>query len=254
MTGSRRNVDGLASLGPTVSVWAHPDDETYLAGGVYAAMRDQGVRVVCVTATRGEAGGPATDAASRSALGQVRTRELDEALAVLGVGEHHWLGHQDGECAQVDREVAADQIAQVLDEVQPQTVLTFGPDGFTGHADHRAVSQWVDLAVRRSTATPTVLHAVATEAALAVDHELTHDFGVYDEGWPRICGPEELAIDLALEGSELSRKVQALLCQASQTAGLVEAVGIDRFTAWVASECFATAPPPEAGSAGTMVS
>ena len=166
MTGSQRDVDGLASLGPTVSVWAHPDDETYLAGGVYAALRDHGVRVVCVTATRGEAGGPGTDAASRSALGQVRTRELDEALAVLGVGEHHWLGHQDGECAQVDSEVAADQIAQVLDEVQPQTVLTFGPDGFTGHADHRAVSHWVDLAVRRSTATPTVLHAVATEAAL----------------------------------------------------------------------------------------
>jgi len=252
MSGSQRNVDGLASLGPTVSVWAHPDDETYLAGGVYAALRDHGVRVVCVTATRGEAGGPGTDAASRSALGQVRTRELDEALAVLGVGEHHWLGHQDGECAQVDSEVSANQIAQVLDEVKPQTVLTFGPDGFTGHADHRAVSHWVDLAVRRSTATPTVLHAVATEAALAVDHQLTHDLGVYDEGWPRICDPGELVIDLALEGSGLSRKVQALLCQASQTGGLVEAVGIDRFTAWVASECFAPAPTPDADSAGTM--
>jgi LmbE family N-acetylglucosaminyl deacetylase len=253
MRGSRSDVDGLASLGPTVSVWAHPDDETYLAGGVYAALRDHGVRVVCVTATRGEAGGPGTDAVSRSALGQVRTRELDEALAVLGVGEHHWLGHQDGECAQVDSEVAADQIVQVLDEVQPQTVLTFGPDGFTGHADHRAVSHWVDLAVRRSRATPTLLHAVATDAALAVDHELTYDFGVYGEGWPRICEPEELVVDLALAGSELSRKVQALLCQGSQTGGLVEAVGIDRFTAWVASECFAPAPAHEAGS-GTMVS
>ena len=56
MMGSRSDVDGLAPLGPTVSVWAHPDDETYLAGGVYAALRDQGVRVVCATATRGEAG------------------------------------------------------------------------------------------------------------------------------------------------------------------------------------------------------
>ena len=86
MTGSQDNVDGLASLGPTVSVWAHPDDETYLAGGVYAALRDHDVRVVCVTATRGEAGGPGTDAASRSALGRVRTYELEQALALLGVG------------------------------------------------------------------------------------------------------------------------------------------------------------------------
>ena len=61
-----------------------------------------------------------------------------------------------------------------------------------------------------------------------------------------------MLIDLALQGTELSRKVQALLCQASQTGGLVDAVGIDRFTAWVASECFA--PAPGAGSAGTMVS
>jgi LmbE family N-acetylglucosaminyl deacetylase len=162
------------------------------------------------------------------------------------VDEHHWLGHQDGECAQVDPEVAADQIARVLDEVRPQTVLTFGPDGFTGHADHRAVSHWVDLAVGRFAATPRVLHAVATESALWVDEALTKDFGVYDEGWPRICAPEELVIDLGLDGDTLSRKVQALLCQASQTHGLVEAVGIERFTAWVASECFAPAAPPGA--------
>ena len=246
---SQQGAVDLSSLGPTVSVWAHPDDETYLAGGVSAALRDLGVRVVCVTATRGEAGGPGSDAESRAALGQVRTRELEEALAVLGVEEHHWLGHQDGECAQVDPDVAADQIARVLDEVQPQTVLTFGPDGFTGHADHRAVSQWVDLAVRRTFATPRVLHAVATESALWVDEALTNDFGVYDEGRPRICKPEDLVVNLDLDGDELSRKVEALLCQASQTSGLVDAVGIDRFTAWVASECFA--PAPMAGSVGT---
>jgi len=249
---SPRGATDLSSLGTTLSVWAHPDDETYLAGGVSAALRDLGVRVVCVTATRGEAGGPESDPDSRAALGRVRTRELEEALAVLGVEEHHWLGHQDGECAQVDPEAAADQIAHVLAEVQPQTVLTFGPDGFTGHADHRAVSHWVDLAVRRSTAEPQVLHAVATESALWVDEALTKDFGVYDEGWPRICAPEELVIDLALNGDDLSRKVQALRCQASQTQGLVEAVGIDRFTAWVATECFAPARATGVGDTGTM--
>jgi len=46
--------------------------------------------------------------------------------------------------------------------------------------------------------------------------------------------------------------VQALLCQASQTGGLVDAVGIDRFTAWVASECFAQAPASEGGGVGRM--
>lgn len=252
ISSSQATVDALSTLGTTVTVWAHPDDETYLSGGISAALRELGARVVCVTATRGEAGGPGSDADSRAALGQVRTRELEEALAVLGVDEHHWLGHQDGECAQVAPDVAAEQIAHVLDAVRPQTVLTFGPDGITGHADHRAVSHWVDLAVRRSEATPRVLHAVATESTLAVDHALTHDFGVYDEGWPRICEPEELVLDIDLSGRELDRKVKALLCQASQTTGLVEAVGIERFSAWVAWEGFAPAPGSGVGGTGTM--
>ena len=115
------------------------------------------------------------------------------------------------------------------------------------------MSHWVDLAVRRSAATPRVLHAVATDHVLSVDPELTNDFGVYDEGWPRICEPDELVVDLALDGSGLSRKVEALLCQASQTSGLVDAVGIDRFTAWVASESFAPAPVAGSGGAGTMI-
>jgi hypothetical protein len=115
------------------------------------------------------------------------------------------------------------------------------------------VSRWVDLAVEGSTAAPQVLHAVATESALWVDEALAKDFGVYDEGRPRICGPEELVIDLGLDGDALSRKVQALRCQASQTSGLMDAVGIDRFSAWVASEYFAPARATGSGDTGTMV-
>ena len=44
------------ATGPILSIWAHPDDETYLAGGLMATARDQGQRVVCVSATAGEHG------------------------------------------------------------------------------------------------------------------------------------------------------------------------------------------------------
>ena len=74
-------------------VWAHPDDETYLVGGLSAALTDAGQRVVCVTASRGEAGGTDPD------LADIRTAELDTALALLGVTEHHWLDYPDGGCA-----------------------------------------------------------------------------------------------------------------------------------------------------------
>src|SRR5688572_32632788 len=103
------NLD-LATLGTVLGVWAHPDDETYLTGGLSAAVRDGGARVVCVTATRGEAADPDASAGQRAALARLRTRELEEALAVLGVAEHHWLDHPDGGCADVDPEVPAGKL------------------------------------------------------------------------------------------------------------------------------------------------
>jgi LmbE family N-acetylglucosaminyl deacetylase len=230
----------LSWLGTTVVVWAHPDDETYLSGGTAAALVDLGHRVVAVTATRGDAGGPDQSPSGRAETAQLRTAELEEALQVLGVTEHHWLGYEDGRCADADPEPAVRCLADLLDDVRPDTVVTFGPDGFTGHPDHQAVSRWVDLALGRTLATPQLLHAVATEQD-RVDPELDEDFGVYELGQPRIVEPDELALRLVLDPASLRRKVTALEAQASQTAGLISAVGLQRFSAWVAVEAFA--PP-----------
>jgi LmbE family N-acetylglucosaminyl deacetylase len=237
----------VTPLGTVLTVWAHPDDEAYLAGALLAALRDAGHRVVCVTATRGEAADPAALPDERAALAAVRTHELEAALAVLGVTEHHWLDLPDGGCAEVDPQVPVARLAHLLDAVAPDTVVTFGPDGFTGHPDHRAVSAWVDAAVRRSATGPRVLHAVAP--ARPADEELDEEFRIYELGRPRECTEEEVAFRLALEGPALDRKVSALLAQESQTAGLVAAVGLDRFRSWVASESFA--PPVAAPSAAT---
>jgi LmbE family N-acetylglucosaminyl deacetylase len=227
-------------LGTVLMIWAHPDDETYLAGGLSAALTDAGQRVVCVTATRGEAGvTSATDLLS-DRLAALRTTELEAALRILGVEEHHWLDYPDGGCADVDEEAAATRVARVIDEVRPATVVTFGPDGFTGHPDHRTVSRWVDLALAGASARPRLLHAVAREEA--VDPELTEEFGVYELGRPRVCADDEMDLLLQLDGGLLYRKVDALLCQVSQTGGLVAAVGLERFRAWVASEGFAGPP------------
>jgi LmbE family N-acetylglucosaminyl deacetylase len=231
-------VNDLTELGTTLVVWAHPDDETYLSGGTAAALVDLGLRVVAVTATRGEAGGPDLSPAGRAALAAVRTRELEEALAVLGVTEHHWLGYEDGRCADADPTPAVRRLAALIDDVRPDTVLTFGPDGFTGHPDHRAVSTWVDLALQRAAVTPRLLHAVATEED-RVDPQLDEDFGVYELGQPRLVEPDELVVRVALDPASLRRKVAALEAQASQTAGLVAAVGMQRYSAWVAVEAFA---------------
>lgn len=226
----------MDDLGTVLTIWAHPDDETYLVGGLAALLTDAGHRFVCVTATRGEAG-VSSEPSHLERLAQVRTAELRAALAILGIEEHHWLDYPDGGCAGVDADEAADRIAAVIHDVAPDTVVTFGPDGFTGHPDHKAVSRWTDLALARTAAGPRLLHAVTRTRS--VDTELDESFGVFELGRPRVCTDDELDLLLALEGTALDRKVAALLQQASQTAGLVEAVGLDRFRAWVATESFA---------------
>lgn len=223
-------------LGTVLSVWAHPDDETYLVGGLLAGLRDAGARVVCVTATRGEAADPDASPGARAALAATRTHELEDALAILGVVEHHWLDHADGGCAAADPAAAAETLRCLIDRVRPDTVITFGPDGFTGHPDHRAVSGWVDRALGERPG-PRLLHPVAVEPA--VDVGLDEEFGVFELGRPRICTDAELAVRLPLSGRLLDRKVEALLRQESQTSALVAAVGLARFRAWVATELLA---------------
>jgi LmbE family N-acetylglucosaminyl deacetylase len=243
MTHERRATTSYdaTALGTVLTVWAHPDDEAYLAGGLLAAVRDAGHRAVCVTATRGEAADPQATAPERAALSAVRTRELEAALDVLGVTEHHWLDLPDGGLAGLDPVGQAGRLSAIVDDVRPDTVVTFGPDGFTGHTDHQAVSHWTDLALERSTygAGVRLWHAV-TQKEL-VDQELDDKFGIHDLGQPRFCTEDELALRLPLEGAALDRKVDALLSQPSQTADLVGMIGRDRFAAWIATECFA--PP-----------
>jgi LmbE family N-acetylglucosaminyl deacetylase len=227
----------MKKLGTVLMVWAHPDDETYLAGGLSARLADAGHRVACITATRGEAGDANATPAQAARLAEVRTQELETALRIIGVDEHHWLDLPDGRCAEVDPASAADRIAAVVEDVAPDTVVTFGPDGFTGHPDHRAVSSWVDLALARAGRRPRLLHAVAREDFL--DPEIDARFGVYELGRPRTCRDDEIDLHLPLEGAILDRKVEALLSQVSQTGALVEAIGRERFRAWVAHEAFA---------------
>ena len=135
--------------GTLLGVWAHPDDEAFLSAGLMALARDTGERVVVVTATAGEQGAP--DPADRGhALGRRRRRELRASLAAVGVQEHTILGVPDGECAAVPSGDGASLVRRWIAAVRPDTIVTFGPEGMTGHGDHRAVHRWVTDAWRQS--------------------------------------------------------------------------------------------------------
>jgi len=233
----RDDEHGVAELGTILGIWAHPDDETYLSGGLMALARNSGSRVVCVTATRGELGTPDPVAWPPDRLAAERTVELARSLEILGVTEHHWLEYRDGECADGSVSDAIDRLCELIEEVCPDTVLTFGPDGITGHPDHQTVSAWTtkafDLAAPLGAR---LLYAAVTDPWKRLDDT----FGIYLPGYP-ITQADRLVVELELDSDTAARKVRALAAQTTQTAGLIAALGLDRYTAWVAEESFTAA-------------
>ena len=72
--------------------------------------------------------------------------------------------------------------------------------------------------------------------------ELSASLGVYLPGYPVVTPPERLAVDVVLDPRDVAaRKVRALAAQATQTAGLIATLGVDRYTAWVGEESFVEA-------------
>jgi LmbE family N-acetylglucosaminyl deacetylase len=135
------SADGPGRRPPRLlGVFAHPDDETLCAGGTLAKYASAGAEVAVVSFTRGGAG-QIRDAAvaTRTSLPAVRERELEAAGKELGLTRTRCLDHPDGGLAEVDAAILLDQATEQLDEFDPDVVITFGPDGFTGHPDHVAV-------------------------------------------------------------------------------------------------------------------
>jgi LmbE family N-acetylglucosaminyl deacetylase len=121
---------------------AHPDDDVMGAVGLMALHRDDpDLRFVLVHATDGEQGEIAEGSgATRETLGQVRREEDRRSWEVVGrpPDRHEWLALPDGGLADLHAELTR-RLTEIMADERPDVVLTFGPDGITGHPDHIAV-------------------------------------------------------------------------------------------------------------------
>lgn len=209
----------IAGLGTILSVWAHPDDETFLAGGVMAAARRRGQPVVCVSATSGEHGTDDPVAWPPGRLGRLRRMEAAAAMSILGVDDHRWLGLEDGTLDAVEPRVGEAAIAAIVDDVRPDTVLTFGSDGMTFHPDHIAVGRWVRAACARVTPRPQLLTAAVEARHHRRFRERLEAWSVFmtDER-PVPVDRQDLSIHLELDEGALDQKIAALHAMHSQLA------------------------------------
>ena len=103
-------------------------------------------------ATDGDAGGVAPGlTVEPCSLGRHRRDEAREAWRAVGREPDRdvWLGHQDGDVAAVGHGRLVEEVTRFLEDGRPDVVITFGPEGITGHPDHIAIGRATDEAFER---------------------------------------------------------------------------------------------------------
>jgi LmbE family N-acetylglucosaminyl deacetylase len=229
----------MDELGTILGIWAHPDDEAYLTAGLMARAVRNGSRVVCVTATRGEGGSMDEERWPPEKMGEVRTAELERCLAILGVDEHEWLDLPDVDMDTGLPEEGYARVRDIVARVQPDTILTFGPDGMTDHAAHKDVSRWATQALRDAGKPGSAVHFATVTPEWAEEFlPIWEPFNVFRPGTPVVTPREELSIEYRLPPEINKVKVKAILEHESQVGAIFEAVGQDVWWREMSSEFF----------------
>lgn len=128
-------------------IFAHPDDESFGPAGTLLKLRQEGYDLHFVVLTDGEAG-VNPDAAPN--FGETRLGEWQAAVRILGAKTAHALHFPDGSLETISRIQLENAVEKVItnvfdtyEEPPVATLLTFEPQGLTGHRDHITVSEVV---------------------------------------------------------------------------------------------------------------
>jgi LmbE family N-acetylglucosaminyl deacetylase len=237
-----------AELGTVLGVWAHPDDDIYLSAGLMAAAVDAGQRVVDVTATHGEGGSMDEEKWPPATMGDVRTSELLRSLDVLGVKEHHFLeGPVDIDMDTGLDPAGAEQVRQIMKDVGPDTVLTFGPEGMTGHVAHQDVSRWTGEAFNEVARPGARLYHAVFPTSLGEEWlEKLAPFDIFRPGTPNVVADDAIDLYFELTSGLLDRKIASIKEHASQIEALYEVFGDEGFRRFMAKEGFVLAATKDA--------
>ncbi len=208
----------VKKLGTILGVWAHPDDETFTMGGLIACATENGQKVICVTATKGDAGKTSDPIKwPQDKLAVIREKELKKALSILGEVEHYWLDYMDGCLCDCKTNIAVAQLDRIIGKVKPDTIITFEPQGITGHSDHQTVSMWAKLAAKNK-GLPVFGACESEERYQQIGRQLDKDFDIYfNIDRPFTVSKHKTDIYLHLSPNILDKKIAALKAQSSQT-------------------------------------
>ncbi|MFA6588350.1 MAG: PIG-L deacetylase family protein [Patescibacteria group bacterium] len=120
---------------------AHPDDESYAAAGSIYKNYQKGGQNFLICASFGENGkSHLKKPISKSHLKKMRLTELKKAGKILHMSKILVLGLPDGKIKKHIQKIYK-QAVFLTKKIKPEAILSFGPDGISGHWDHIAIGQ-----------------------------------------------------------------------------------------------------------------
>lgn len=115
---------------------AHPDDAEFTCGGSLAHWASKGWQIHLVVCTDGSKGSQNLGD-DPDALAAIRRAEQADSARLLGVHEVIWLGHPDGELAQIAN--LREELARLIRQHRPARLLAWDAwRPYQLHPDHRA--------------------------------------------------------------------------------------------------------------------
>ncbi len=122
-----------------VCLFAHPDDESFgPSGTIHLLTKTHDVYIIC--ATNGDAGENHHPDGDRIDLATQRQKEITQSSEVLGVKRVFFLHHKDGGLCNNNYHAIAAECQAIIDDLRPDTLLTYEHHGISGHLDHIAMS------------------------------------------------------------------------------------------------------------------
>jgi mycothiol S-conjugate amidase len=138
-------------------IHAHPDDESSKGAGTMARYAKEGVRVVLVCATGGEAGdilNPRMDQPGiKERMAELRKAELQTACDIIGVEKIHFLGYRDSGMpeseankhpdafANADPDEVVGKLVGIIRTERPEVVIGYDESRGYEHPDHVRVHE-----------------------------------------------------------------------------------------------------------------
>ena len=121
-----------------LAVFPHPDDETVTCGGTLNRLSRAGSVVTVLLLTRGERGNPGGKL--DPALGEIRNAEALRAAGTLGVSSLIHEDFADGRLNEQRADVRR-RIADRIEAIRPDLLITYDLAGLDGHPDHRVCAE-----------------------------------------------------------------------------------------------------------------